>query len=194
MAASLPGGTFPRQASFHAFTARSRVLLIHMAEAWMRLAHQAEKNLTTVYETPHRVLAPVLQERPQQVQPKTNATWSPTVEGLNPQTWPAQIVQRQFAKLVGIAHACAGKLDNLVGYSFRDGIDFIHSEGCACPFEGDPHGPLSFGIKSQAVQEFGDGHDAFTFYRRHYVVGSIHHAVVLLGRLLRTNDLSIRLN
>ena len=33
-------------------TARSRVLLIHMAEAWMRLAQQAEKNLTTdlVYE------------------------------------------------------------------------------------------------------------------------------------------------
>ena len=145
VAASLPGGTFPRQASFHAFTARSRVLLIHMAEAWMRLAHQAEKNLTTVYETPHRVLAPVLQERPQQVQPKTNATWSPTVEGLNPQTWPAQIVQRQFAKLVGIAHACAGKLDNLVGYSFRDGIDFIHSEGCACPFRATPMARLVSG-------------------------------------------------
>jgi hypothetical protein len=46
-------------------SARSRVLLIHMAQ-------QAEKNLTTVYETPHRVLAPVLQERPQQVQPQTN--------------------------------------------------------------------------------------------------------------------------
>jgi hypothetical protein len=27
-------------------TARSRVLLIHMAESWMRLAQQAEKNLT----------------------------------------------------------------------------------------------------------------------------------------------------
>jgi hypothetical protein len=27
-------------------TARSRVLLIHMAEAWMRLADQAQKNLT----------------------------------------------------------------------------------------------------------------------------------------------------
>jgi hypothetical protein len=53
-------------------SARSRVLLIHMAESWMRLSQQAEKNLTTVYETPHRVLAPVLQERPQQVQPKTN--------------------------------------------------------------------------------------------------------------------------
>ena len=35
-------------------SARSRVLLIHMAEAWLRLADQAEKNLTTdlVYETP----------------------------------------------------------------------------------------------------------------------------------------------
>ena len=56
-------------------SARSRVLLIHMAESWMRLSQQAEKNLTTdlLSETPHRVLAPVLQERPQQqVQPKTN--------------------------------------------------------------------------------------------------------------------------
>jgi hypothetical protein len=33
-------------------SARSRVLLIHMAESWMRLSQQAEKNLTTVYETP----------------------------------------------------------------------------------------------------------------------------------------------
>jgi hypothetical protein len=27
--------------------ARSRVLLVHMAEAWLRLVHQAEKNLAT---------------------------------------------------------------------------------------------------------------------------------------------------
>jgi hypothetical protein len=35
-------------------SARSRVLLIHMAESWMRLSQKAEKNLTTdlVYETP----------------------------------------------------------------------------------------------------------------------------------------------
>jgi hypothetical protein len=32
------------------------------------------------------------------------------------------------------------------------------------------HGPFSFGIKSQAVQEFGDGRDAFPFLRRPYVV------------------------
>jgi hypothetical protein len=34
--------------------ANSRVLLLHMAEAWLRLVHQAEKNLLTdlVYETP----------------------------------------------------------------------------------------------------------------------------------------------
>jgi hypothetical protein len=33
--------------------ARSRILLIHMAESWMRLAQQAERNLATdlVYET-----------------------------------------------------------------------------------------------------------------------------------------------
>jgi hypothetical protein len=42
---------------------RSQLLLIHMAQAWLRLADQAEKNLATglLYETP-----------PQQVQPKTN--------------------------------------------------------------------------------------------------------------------------
>ena len=55
-------------------TARSRVLLIHMAEAWMRLADQAQKNLTTdlVYETPPPHERPVLPEQHQQVQPKTN--------------------------------------------------------------------------------------------------------------------------
>jgi hypothetical protein len=44
-----------------------------MAESWLRLADQAEKNLTTdlVYETPPRE-RPVLQEQHQQVQPKTN--------------------------------------------------------------------------------------------------------------------------
>ena len=86
--------------------------------------------------------------------------------GLNPQTWPAKIVQRQFAKLVGIAHACAGKLDNLVRYSFRDWISCIYSEGRACPFESDAHGTLSFRIKFQAVQEFADGHDSLPFHRR----------------------------
>jgi hypothetical protein len=55
-------------------TARSRALLIHMAEAWLRLVHQAEKNLTTdlVYKTPPPSERPVLQEQHQQVQPKTN--------------------------------------------------------------------------------------------------------------------------
>ena len=55
-------------------TARSRVLLIHMAEAWLRLVHQAEKNLTTdlVYKTPPPSERPVLHEQYQQVQPKTN--------------------------------------------------------------------------------------------------------------------------
>ena len=43
-------------------TARSRVLLIHMAEAWLRLADQAERNLTT----------DLVYEQQQQVQPKTN--------------------------------------------------------------------------------------------------------------------------
>jgi hypothetical protein len=101
--------------------------------------------------------------------------------GLNPQTWPAKIVQRQFAKLVGIAHACVGKLDNLVGYCFRDWIGFIDSEGCACPLECDPHGPLSFGIKSQAVQEFADGHNALPFPRRE-LDGSLSHRCLTKGR------------
>ena len=45
-----------------------------MAEAWMRLAQQAEKNLTTdlVYETPPPHEHPMLPEQHQQVQPKTN--------------------------------------------------------------------------------------------------------------------------
>ena len=45
-------------------TARSRVLLIHMAESWMRLAQQAEKNLTNEHV--------VLREQDQEVQLKTN--------------------------------------------------------------------------------------------------------------------------
>jgi hypothetical protein len=49
--------------------ARSRVLLIDMAQSWLRLAHQAEKNLTTVYETPPRPARPVMQQQ-QQIQPK----------------------------------------------------------------------------------------------------------------------------
>ena len=49
-------------------TARNRVLLIHMAESWMRLAHQAEKNLTNEHL--------VLPEQDQQVQPKTNGSGS----------------------------------------------------------------------------------------------------------------------
>jgi hypothetical protein len=51
--------------------ARSRVLLIDMAQSWLRLAHQAEKNLTTdlAYETPPRPLRPVMQQQ-QQIQPK----------------------------------------------------------------------------------------------------------------------------
>ena len=55
-------------------TARSRVLLIHMAESWMRLAQQAEKNSTTdlVYETPPPHEHAVLHEQHQQVQRKTN--------------------------------------------------------------------------------------------------------------------------
>jgi hypothetical protein len=55
-------------------SARSRVLLIHMAESWLRLAHQAEKNLATdlVYETPPPQEHPVLQEQHQQVQSKVN--------------------------------------------------------------------------------------------------------------------------
>ena len=86
--------------------------------------------------------------------------------GLDPQSWPAKIVQRQFAKLVGIAHACDGKLDNLVRYSFMDWISCIYSDGRACPFESDAHGTLGFGIKSQAVQELADGHDSLPFHRR----------------------------
>src|ERR1700730_13286921 len=45
----------------------SRLLLIHMAQAWLRLADQAEKNLTTdvVYETPVQRLA-----HEQQLQPE----------------------------------------------------------------------------------------------------------------------------
>jgi hypothetical protein len=55
-------------------TARSRVLLIHMADAWMRLAQQAEKNLSPdlVYETPPPHERPVLHEQHQQVRSKTN--------------------------------------------------------------------------------------------------------------------------
>jgi hypothetical protein len=54
--------------------ARSRILLVHMAEAWLRLVHQAEKNLATdlLYETPPARERPVLQEQHQQAQPKTN--------------------------------------------------------------------------------------------------------------------------
>jgi hypothetical protein len=55
-------------------SARSRVLLIQMAQTWLHLAHQAEKNLATdlVYETPPpRGERPVLQQQQQQqVQPK----------------------------------------------------------------------------------------------------------------------------
>jgi hypothetical protein len=54
-------------------TARSRVVLIQMAESWMRLAQQAERTIATdlVYETPTLARAPALQDQ-QQVQPKTN--------------------------------------------------------------------------------------------------------------------------
>jgi hypothetical protein len=45
-----------------------------MAEAWLRLVHQAEKNLATdlLYETPPARERPVLQEQHQQAQPETN--------------------------------------------------------------------------------------------------------------------------
>jgi hypothetical protein len=52
---------------------KSKILLIAMAQAWLRLAHQAEKNLTTdlVYETPPRPARPVMQQQQQQqIQPK----------------------------------------------------------------------------------------------------------------------------
>jgi hypothetical protein len=57
-------------------TARSRVLLIHMAEAWMRLAQQAEKNLTTdlVYETPPPHEHPMLPEQTNRFSPRRMAT------------------------------------------------------------------------------------------------------------------------
>jgi hypothetical protein len=48
-----------------------------------------------------------------------------------PRSVIAKIVQRQFAKLVGIAHARVSKLDNLVRYSFRDWISCIYSDGRA---------------------------------------------------------------
>jgi hypothetical protein len=60
--------------AYETLNARSRALLIHMAEAWLRLVHQAEKNLTTdlVYKTPPPSERPVLQEQHQQVRSKTN--------------------------------------------------------------------------------------------------------------------------
>jgi hypothetical protein len=49
-----------------------QMALIGMAQAWLRLAHQAERNLTTdlVYETPAQ--RPVRQQQLQQGQPGTN--------------------------------------------------------------------------------------------------------------------------
>jgi hypothetical protein len=51
--------------------ARSRVLLIDMAQSWLRLAQQSEKNPAPdpVYETPPRPARPVMQQQ-QQIQPK----------------------------------------------------------------------------------------------------------------------------
>jgi hypothetical protein len=51
---------------------RSRALLIAMAQSWMHLAQQAEKNLTTdlVYETPRSRERPAIQQQQQQIQPK----------------------------------------------------------------------------------------------------------------------------
>jgi hypothetical protein len=133
---------------------------------------QASSESSRARKSSNFILA-ILHQLENRQQRRNAALVKTTVEGLNPQTWPAKLVQRQFAKLVGIAHPCVSKLDNLVGYSFRDWIGFIHSKGCACPFECDPHGTRSFGIKSQAVQEFADGHDALPFHRRPYAVGSI---------------------
>ena len=68
----------------------SRALLIQMAQTWLHLAHQAEKNLTTdlVYETPPpRGERPVLQQQQQQVQPKKTAQ-SQTPPGVGNQAWP----------------------------------------------------------------------------------------------------------
>jgi hypothetical protein len=54
---------------------QSRTLLIHMAQAWLRLASRAEKNLTAglVHETPpshnEAGASPVAQKQ-QQIQPK----------------------------------------------------------------------------------------------------------------------------
>ena len=67
--------------AYETLNARSRALLIHMAEAWLRLVHQAEKNLTTdlVYKTPPPSERPVRQEQHQQVQPKTNGDGGTTL-------------------------------------------------------------------------------------------------------------------
>jgi hypothetical protein len=55
-------------------TARSRILLVHMAEAWLRLVHQAEKNVATdlLCETPPAREHPERQEHREEVQPKMN--------------------------------------------------------------------------------------------------------------------------
>jgi hypothetical protein len=49
-----------------------RTALLDMAQSWLLLAHQAERNLTTdlVYEAPPRRERPVLQQQQQQTQPK----------------------------------------------------------------------------------------------------------------------------
>jgi hypothetical protein len=49
---------------------QNKIMLIAMAQAWLRLAQQAEKNLTTdlVYETPPRRERPVMQQQQQQQQ------------------------------------------------------------------------------------------------------------------------------
>jgi hypothetical protein len=54
---------------------RCRITLLNMAQSWLLLAQQAEKNLSTnlVYETPPRFEArspAVAQQQQQQVQPK----------------------------------------------------------------------------------------------------------------------------
>jgi hypothetical protein len=54
---------------------RYRISLVNMAESWLRLAQQAEKNLTTdlIYETPpllSEAASPAVAQQQQQIQPK----------------------------------------------------------------------------------------------------------------------------
>jgi hypothetical protein len=109
-----------------------------------------------------------------------------------------QIVQRPFAQEVRITNAILCVRDDFLGENFHDKIAAIRKpKGCARHFECEAHNALGLGVECEAVQKFGDGHDALLAVQAGAQIVSLSHRRLmksrLIGRAAADDERSLRL-